>query len=72
MNNPIHNRRLQKWFEEKAPEQFRPYVELPDYVGTICVPTMGFNTVYLLAHVYHHLLHEGIGLRQIIDYYYLL
>ena len=72
MNNLIHNRRLQKWFEQMADEQFGHYVELPDGVGAICVPTMDFNTVYLLAHVYHHLLHEGIGLRQVIDYFYLL
>jgi hypothetical protein len=38
----------------------------------ICVPTEEFNTIYLLAHIYKHLLHEGVGLRQIIDYYYLL
>lgn len=72
MNNPIHNSRLQRWFERKADVQFKHYVELPDGVGSICVPTMDFNIVYLLAHVYHHLLHEGIGLRQIIDYFYLL
>ena len=72
MNNLIHNRRLQKWFEKMADEQFGHYVELPDGIGAICVPTMDFNTVYLLAHVYHHLLYEGIGLRQVIDYYYVL
>ena len=72
MHNPIHNQRLQKWFEEKAPEQFRHYVELPDGAGEICVPTVDFNTVYLLTHIYRHLLQEGIGLRQVIDYYYVL
>jgi hypothetical protein len=72
MNNLIHNRRLQKWFEQKAPEQFGHKVELPDGAGEICTPTTDFNTVYLLAHIYRHLMQEGIGLRQIIDYYYVL
>lgn len=76
MNNPIHNRRLQKWFEEKAPEQFRHEVELPATDDTdenrICVPTREFNVVYLLSHIFRHLLQEGVGLRQIIDYFYLL
>ena len=72
MNSPIHNVRLQKWFEEKADEQFGHEVKLPDGVGEICVPTEDFNIVYLLVHTLRHLLQEGIGLRQIIDYFYLL
>jgi hypothetical protein len=72
MNSPIHNVRLQKWFAEKADDQFGHEVELPDGVGAICVPTEDFNIVYLLVHTLRHLLQEGIGLRQIIDYYYLL
>ena len=81
MNNPIHNRRLQRWFGEKAPEQFGHWVTLPHTEITettenkdfkICVPTREFNVVYQLVHVLRHLLQEGIGLRQIIDYYFLL
>ena len=78
MYNPIHNQRLQKWFEEKAPEQFGHWVELPHTDNTdhtdfeICVPTWEFNVVFLLSHIYRHLMQEGIGLRQVIDYYYVL
>jgi hypothetical protein len=72
MNNPIHNSRLQKWFEKNADEQFSHCVELPDGAGEICVPTEDFNRIFQLSHIFRHLLHEGIGLRQIIDYYYLL
>ena len=75
MNNPIHNYRLQKWFEEKADKQFGHWVELPHSEGIderICVPTVEFNVVYQLVHVFRHLLQEGIGLRQIVDYYYVL
>ena len=32
--------------------------------------TASFNVIYQLCHLYHHFFDEGIGLRQIIDYYY--
>lgn len=72
MNSLIHNRRMQKWFEHVADEQFRHEVDLPDGVGSICVPTLEFNLIYQLSHIYRHLFSEGIGLRQLMDYYYLL
>ena len=28
-----------------------------------------FNVIYQLTHLYHHFLDEGIGMRQIIDYF---
>lgn len=72
MSAPIHNHRLLKWFESQAAEQFAHGVELPDGAGEICIPTLEFNLVYQLSHIYNHVLHEGIGLRQVIDYFYLL
>ena len=69
MNNPIYNRRLLRWFDDHAEIQ---RMELPDGVGQIPVPTWEFNVVYQLAHLMHHFFDEGIGLRQFIDYYYLL
>lgn len=76
MNNPIHNYRLQKWYKMMAEGgRLMEEVELPHSEGTnncICVPTVEFNVVYQLVHVFRHLLQEGIGLRQIIDYYYVL
>lgn len=72
MFNPIHNHRLQKWFDEQRHVQFMNRVALPECSGTIAIPTPEFNVIFQLSHVYNHLLHEGIGLRQIIDYYYVL
>ena len=71
MFNPIHNWRLQRWFSKKADEGWL-MAELPDGTGKINIPPQEFNIIFQLSHVYNHLLHEGIGLRQIIDYYYLL
>lgn len=72
MFNPIHNQRLQKWFIAHSEEQFRHEVELPDGVGKVAIPTPEFNIIFQLSHIYNHVLHEGIGLRQFVDYYFLL
>ena len=42
---------------------------LPDGAGDIAIPTTAFNVVYQLTHLYHHFFDEGIGMRQIIDYF---
>ena len=72
MNNPIYNARLQKWFKRNADLQCSNVVSLPDGAGEIAVPTTAFNVVYQLTHLYHHFFDEGIGLRQMVDYYYVL
>lgn len=72
MFNPIHNQRLQKWFIAHSEEQFRHEVELPDGVGKVAIPTPEFNIIFQLSHIYNHVLHEGIGLRQFVDYYFVL
>ena len=70
MNNPIYNARLQKWFKRNADLQCSNVVSLPDGIGEIAIPTTAFNVVYQLTHLYHHFFDEGIGMRQIIDYYF--
>lgn len=70
MNNPIYHARLQKWFKRNADLQCSNVVSLPDGAGDIAIPTTAFNVVYQLTHLYHHFFDEGIGMRQIIDYYF--
>ena len=69
MNNPIYHARLQKWFRRNADLQCSHIVSLPDGAGDIAIPTSSFNIVYQLCHLYHHFFDEGVGMRQIIDYY---
>ena len=69
MNNPIYHARLQKWFQRYADLQCSHIVGLPDGAGDIAIPTTAFNVVYQLTHLYHHFFDEGIGMRQIIDYF---
>ena len=72
MNNPIYNARLQKWFRRNVDLQCSHIVGLPDGAGDIAIPTTAFNVIYQLCHLYHHFFDEGIGMRQIIDYYYVV
>ena len=72
MNNPIYNTRLQKWFKRNADLQCSNVVSLPDGIGEIAIPTTAFNVIYQLTHLYHHFFDEGIGMRQVIDYYYVV
>ena len=72
MNNPIYHARLQKWFRRNADLQCSHIVSLPDGAGDIAIPTSSFNIVYQLCHLYHHFFDEGVGMRQIIDYYYVV
>ena len=69
---PVHNRRMQKWFGKVMDLQCSNVVALPDGYGEITVPTESFNVVYILSHLYRHVFTEGIGLRQLLDYYFVL
>ena len=72
MNNILYHARLQKWFRRNADLQCSNVVSLPDGAGDIAIPTTAFNVVYQLTHLYHHFFDEGIGMRQIFDYYYVV
>lgn len=66
--NPFLHHRLQKFFKQQADAQFSDYDETLGF----SYPTLRFNAVYVLSHIYMHFLYEGIGLRQIVDYYHVL
>ena len=66
-----HNRKLQKYYERVKEEQFSHRVMLGEQ-GEIAIPTVEFNLIFQLTHIFSHLMNEGIGLRQILDYYYVL
>lgn len=55
------NHKLQKWFEGEREKVFEK--------GE---PTPEFHAVQMMAHMYHHLFDSGIGLRQVMDYYFVL
>ena len=66
-----HNRKLQKYYGMVKEEQFSHRV-MSGEQGEIAIPTAEFNIIFQLTHIYAHLMNEGIGLRQLVDYYYVL
>ena len=66
-----HNRKLQKYYERVKEEQFSHRVMLGKE-GEVAIPTAEFNVIFQLTHIFSHLMNEGIGLRQLLDYYYVL
>ena len=67
-----HQHRLDCYFKEHRESQFNNSIELPDVNGTINVPTDDFNIIHQLLHMEKHFFLGGIGLRHILDFYYLL
>ena len=65
-------KRLQRWIESHKEEQFAHQVSLSGIERTVSVPTDAFNAVYQLGHMLIHLFDEGLGLRQVVDYFYVL
>ena len=67
-NSPFTNRKLKRYFAQAKAAQFANENET---LG-IAVTTSSFNCVYILLHIFRHLFDEGVGLRQLLDYYYVL
>ena len=68
MCSPLRNIRLRNWCRK-----FEGINETASVNGhEFPVPAVSFNAVYQLVHIYRHLFDEGIGLRQILDYYMVL
>lgn len=68
MNSFRKDRRLQRWFASEAEAQFSHF----DPALGCNVPTLRFNGVFLMVHLFRHVLEEGVGLRQFLDYHFLL
>lgn len=80
MTNLFRNRRLQRWLEREETKEMilggkadlKPSETLETSKTTITVPTLEFNAFYLMLHCHHHVFENGLGLRQLMDYYFLL
>lgn len=67
MRNLLDDRKLARWYNSFDPESF---VLLKN--KGFAVPPVEFNCIFILTHIYRHFLFEGIGLRQVMDYYFVL
>ena len=70
IRDAFRNKKLQAFFTSCEEECFTNMVSLP--CGEIIAPTQKFNAVHQMLHIYHHLFDGGIGLRQVMDYYFVL
>ena len=70
MDSP-KDRLHQKYFNRSLEANYKNTILLSsDYA--ITAPTFSFNIVHQLVHIHHHLFYEGVGLRQCMDYYFVL
>jgi len=70
---PKYDKRQSLWLQEIAEEQFVNMVSLhPLDSKKVSVPTVKFNIVHQMSHMMGHMSAEGIGIRHLIDYYYIL
>ena len=70
-SNLFYQKRLNRYIQSIRDRQFEHKIELMGN-ETISIPTDDFNRIFQLCHIKSHFFVEGIGLRQLIDYYYLL
>lgn len=67
MRNLLDDTKLARWYNSFGAESF-VYLEEKKFA----VPPVSFNVIFILTHIYRHFLFEGIGLRQVMDYYFVL
>ena len=65
--NLIRNKRLQKWFKGEG----KNHIVFNETLGCR-VPDDVFSVILALSHNFWHLLYEGVGLRQMMDLYFIL
>lgn len=68
LKNVRANNRMQRWFDKRFFDS--DIIVVDGKIIHIC--SLEFNRVYVLNHIYRHLLYEGVGLRQFLDYYFVL
>lgn len=72
LSSPIRNFALQKFCELNKPVENSGNEPCAQLCMEKDAPTLVFNRVFILLHCYRHFCGHGIGLRQLLDYYYVL
>lgn len=72
MGNLFYEWRLRQYFNKEKNKQFGNMAVLPDGLGEIGTLCPDFDCIFQLSHMMHHFFFEGLGFRQVVDFYYLL
>ena len=72
LNNWWIDKRLQHYIDTAEDAQFGNKIRLSGFKSEISTPTDEFNAIFMLLHMWHHLLSTRNNMKQLIDYYYLL
>ena len=67
LNSPLRNYRLQRWLKDNAHICMSNETQMG-----FAVPTTSVNVIYQMTHLYTHYFDGGLGLRQLMDYYFAL
>ena len=67
VNSPLRNFKMQRWFDAHADVCMKNKTQMG-----FAVPTSSVNVVYQMCHLFTHYFDEGLGLRQLMDYYFAL
>lgn len=69
--NPFVNKKLQRYYKDQSTNQMAHEVTMHDG-KTILAPDAAFQCVHLMLHIQGHFLYEGVGLRQLLDLYFVM
>lgn len=72
LTHPRYKKLFQKYAESVFDTENHHKVLLPNESIQVSVSTLDFNIVYQMAHMMTHFFDEGVGLRHLIDYYFVL
>jgi len=67
--NLLRNMRLQRWFKQEGEKLI---LNINNKDMSFATPRADFNLVLTLNHNFWHLLYEGVGMRQMMDLYFVL
>lgn len=71
LRHPFKNKKLHAYLNSLIEKNFENKRTLPNGSQVAC-PVWEYDVVYQLVHVYEHFISRGVGLRQIMDFHFLL
>lgn len=71
LNNPLKQKVMNRFCDKVFADELNHTVCITEGIN-IKASSNAFNLVFQLMHIYHHLFTEGVGLRQLMDYHFVV